>query len=120
MVAGARYTYAPSLLCESDVLSGCDTPAHYYQAILDVHFFWRHTWQDEGRMELELPEVAETDGQFLATQASHAIVLDMITRSDHIWPRYGTAPGCEFALPSSVFWWSKGSCETICRRVVFR
>lgn len=27
------------------------------------------------------------------TQSKHALVLDMITRSDTVWPRYGTTPG---------------------------
>jgi len=28
-------------------------------------------------------------------QAQHCLVLDMITRADYVWPRYGTANGYE-------------------------
>lgn len=90
------YEYAPSLGCWNEDFShpsGCDAPSHYFAAVLDAHFFWERTWSGEGRMNVTLPTRPETDGTLLATQASHALVLDMITRSDGIWPRYGTNPG---------------------------
>ena len=90
------FTYIPSW-CASDTLADCDTPSNYYSAMLDTHMFWKQTWAAEQRMELDLPSRPEdTDGALLATQASYALVLDMITRTGHeMWPRYGTAPGYE-------------------------
>merc|ERR1712100_842257 len=44
-------------------------------------------------MKIKLPSAGGTDGQLLVEQAQHAIILDMITRSGGIWPRYGTYPG---------------------------
>jgi hypothetical protein len=79
---------------EADGLAGCDAPAHFYAALLDVHFYWLDTWKEQGRMELSLPSrPADTDGVLVTNQATHALVLDMITRSDTVWPRYGTSPG---------------------------
>ena len=47
-------------------------------------------------MTLSLPSRPDdTDGAQLAMQASHSLVLDMITRVDTVWPRYGTEPGCK-------------------------
>jgi len=89
------YTYAPSLNCAFDGLAGCDAPAHFYSAVLDNHFFWKGTWEEEGRMSLDLPSPAEVNGTYLMQQASHGIVLDMIVRKDTVWPRYGTMPGYE-------------------------
>jgi hypothetical protein len=40
-----------------DALAGCDAPAKYFAALLDVHFYWERTWAKEGRMELRLPGV---------------------------------------------------------------
>ena len=48
---------------------------------------------DEGRLNLELPFHNHTDGVLLQMQAQHALVLDMITRVQGVWPRYGTSPG---------------------------
>ena len=49
-------------------------------------------------MSLHLPSrPQDTDGELLSMQASHGLVLDMITRSDTIWPRYGTSPGYDQA-----------------------
>ena len=45
-------------------------------------------------MHVDLPtRPADTDGALLRDQSQHALVLDMITRSDTVWPRYGTSPG---------------------------
>ena len=45
-------------------------------------------------MTVELPaRPQDTDGSQLAMQASHSLVLDMITRVGSVWPRYGTEPG---------------------------
>ena len=46
-------------------------------------------------MDVWLPtRPQDTDGALLTTQATHAIVLDMITRTgEGLWPRYGTNPG---------------------------
>ena len=61
---------------------GCASPADFYTAILDQHFFWEQTWADEDRMVLNLPSRPDdTDGSVLSAQASHGLVLDMITRS---------------------------------------
>ena len=62
-------------------------------ALLDNHFYWQATWETEGRMTLDLPTSGGTDGVVLTEQAQHAILLDMITRSGGVWPRYGTYPG---------------------------
>ena len=43
---------------------------------------------------LDLPSRADTNGSLLAAQAKYALVLDMITRQESVWPRYGTVPGC--------------------------
>ena len=88
------YSFNPSLDCKTDSLAGCGDPAGYFTAVLDNHFFWQQTWEKEGRMSLSLPaRPQDTDGALLAMQASHALVLDMITRIDTVWPRYGTEPG---------------------------
>jgi hypothetical protein len=95
------YEYNPSLGCplgsqnpKTLAPDGCASPADFYTAILDQHFFWQRTWEAEGRMRLDLPSrPADTDGALLSAQASHGLVLDMITRSDSVWPRYGTSPG---------------------------
>ena len=99
------YEYNPSLGCPlgSDnpktlAPDGCASPVDFYTAILDQHFFWQRTWAEEGRMVLSLPKRPEdTDGTVLLAQASHGLVLDMITRSDMVWPRYGTNPGYDQA-----------------------
>ena len=90
------FAYIPSW-CSTDTLADCDDPSNYYSAMLDTHFFWKQTWEEEERMILDLPERPDdTDGKLLVTQASYALVLDMITRTGHeMWPRYGTAPGYE-------------------------
>ena len=85
--------------CNSDTLAGCDAPSEYYRAMLDTYFFWQQTWKREGRMEVSLPHRNDTDGAQLAAQARYALVLDMITRTgQEFWPRYGTAPGCEYCF----------------------
>ena len=98
------YEYNPSLGCPMGsedprtlAPDGCANPADFYTAILDQHFFWERTWEQDGRMMLSLPNTSGTDGTLLALQASHGLVLDMITRSDTVWPRYGTAPGYDQA-----------------------
>ncbi len=51
-------------------------------------------------MSLALPGAdTGTDGQLLRDHALHAIVLDMITRTQIVWPRYGTSPGYEQSGP---------------------
>ena len=56
-----------------------------------------------GQAEEEMMKVAlpggetGTDGGLLWNHAQHAMVLDMITRSDMVWPRYGTSPGYDQA-----------------------
>ena len=51
-------------------------------------------------MSLALPGAnTGTDGRLLTDHALHAIVLDMITRTQTVWPRYGTSPGYEQAGP---------------------
>ena len=87
------YTYVPSM-CEADTLAGCDAASDFFGAVLDTHFFWSNTWEVEHRMELALPSRSDTNGTLLATQATHALVLDMIVRTgEQCWPRYGTNPG---------------------------
>ena len=44
-------------------------------------------------MSINLPNAGGTDGTVLTEQAQHALILDMITRSGGVWPRYGTYPG---------------------------
>ena len=90
------FAYIPSW-CASDTLADCDAPSNFYSAMLDTHFFWKGTFEQEHAMRLDLPRRPDdTDGVLLAAQASHALVLDMITRTGHnMWPRYGTAPGYE-------------------------
>ena len=77
--------------------------------LLLQHFFWRGTWKAEKRMELALPSRADTNGSLLATQASHALVLDMITRTgEEAWPRYGTNPGYNqqgIGANGTCCWW---------------
>ena len=46
-------------------------------------------------MVASLPSRADTDGELLRRQAVHALTLDMLTRNQEAWPRYGTAPGYE-------------------------
>ena len=53
-------------------------------------------------MSLSLPGAdTGTDGQLLRDHALHAIVLDMITRTQTVWPRYGSSPGYEQAGPGA-------------------
>ena len=53
----------------SEVLAGCDAPAHFFSAMLDTHFVWARTWAAEGRMHVQLPARAnDTDGALLAAQ----------------------------------------------------
>eukprot|EP00966_Prymnesium_polylepis_P327047 7382913-Prymnesium_polylepis.2 len=85
------FYYVPSW-CDS-ALADCVGASYYYTALLDAHFFWQRTWEAEQPMELELPARDDTSGALLAAQAKHALVLDMITRHETVWPRYGTEPG---------------------------
>lgn len=86
------FAYIPSWC--AGYLAGCVVAERYYSAMLDSYFFWEDTWTDEGIMQLSLPsQPLGTDGELLHNQARHALVLDMITRSDGVWPRYGTSPG---------------------------
>ena len=91
------YAYVPSF-CSDETLAGCDAPAEFYGAILDNHFAWEDTWRSEGRMAVQLPtRPQDTDGALLATQATHAIVLDMITRTGEGTSSFGFPPlyfGC--------------------------
>ena len=87
------FYYIPSW-CEEDALAGCVGAASFYSAMLDVHFFWERTWAQERPMTVDLPSRADTNGSLLAAQAKYALVLDMITRQESVWPRYGTVPGC--------------------------
>ena len=41
--------YNPALEC-TGVLSGCEPAAHYFAAVLAVHFFWQRTWATEQRL----------------------------------------------------------------------
>ena len=102
-----NHRYNPSLGCplgsenpQTLAPDGCASPVHFYTAILDQHLFWTQTWAEEGRMSLHLPSrPQDTDGELLSRQASHGLVLDMITRSDTVWPRYGTSPGTSALRP---------------------
>ena len=89
-------TYMPSKCTGDpydDEVAGCDAPGNYFAALLDNHFYWQTTWEEEGRMTLDLPSTGGTDGGMLTEQSQHAIILDMITRTGGVWPRYGTYPG---------------------------
>eukprot|EP00440_Ansanella_granifera_P019137 gb/GFBE01020791.1/.p1 GENE.gb/GFBE01020791.1/~~gb/GFBE01020791.1/.p1 ORF type:complete len:845 (+),score=132.62 gb/GFBE01020791.1/:1-2535(+) len=90
------FAYQPSA-CATEDLAGCSPARGYFAAMLDVHFFWERTWEQENRMRLALPQRADTDGGLLTLQAEHSLVLDMITRSVGIWPRYGILPGYDQA-----------------------
>ena len=88
--------YAPGVCAHDEALAGCAPAAAYFRALLDNHFYWQATWQREGRLELSLPSrPSDTDGELLRRQAQHALVLDMISRVQDVWPRYGTAIGYE-------------------------
>lgn len=90
--------YQPSL-CADDAMGGCIGAAEFFGALLDVHLYWARTWRDEGRMEVELPARNDTDGAHLGRQAQHSLMLDMITRVDTSWPRYGTSHARAQPLP---------------------
>jgi len=87
------FEYVPSFCPTSETMAGCVSSLRYYSAILDVHFFWERTWEEEGVMKLFLPAREDTDGGLLVKQAVHSILVDMTTRTGGIWPRYGTMPG---------------------------
>ena len=63
------FAYVPSW-CESDVLAGCDAAGDFYGAVLDTYFFWKDTWREETRMEVDLPSRGDTNGSLLATQVT--------------------------------------------------
>ena len=87
--------YRPGACPHDGGLADCAPAAGWFTALLDNHFFWERTWTREGRMDLALPSRGGTDGALLLRQAQTALVLDMITRAEGVWPRYGTANGYE-------------------------
>lgn len=77
------FAYVPDMCAGDEALAGCAPASGYFAAMLDNHFFWRDTWEREGRMDVSLPSrPADTDGAFLVRQSQYALVLDMITRVD--------------------------------------
>jgi hypothetical protein len=43
-----------------DTFAGCDPPRNFFSALLDNHFFWKNTWEKEGKMTVDLPTLGGT------------------------------------------------------------
>ena len=65
----------------------------FYQLLLENRKWWGNELANEGMMNVSLPSPATTNGTWLATQATHAIVKSMITRESKWHPRGGLHPG---------------------------
>ena len=65
----------------------------FYQLLLENRKWWSNELANEGMMDVSLPSPSTTNGTWLATQATHAIVKSMITRESKWHPRAGLHPG---------------------------
>ena len=80
-----------------DKIAGADG---FYENLLLTRQYWKQTLADEGMSELLLPSKSggATNGSWLHTQATHAIVRSMISREDTWHGRYGVLPGYGVSL----------------------
>eukprot|EP00966_Prymnesium_polylepis_P014580 336583-Prymnesium_polylepis.1 len=69
------------------------TAATFYAVLLENRRWWDAELAAEGMMELSLPSPRSTNGTWLAMQATHNLVLSMVTRNEKWGPRYGVLPG---------------------------
>jgi phage tail protein X len=65
----------------------------FYRTLLENRRWWAAELANEGMHELSLPSPNTTNGTWLATQATRAIVKSMITRESTWHPRAGVSPG---------------------------
>ena len=70
----------------------------YYGNMLAVKRYWDQTLEDEGMMQLTLPDTAANNGTWLVQQAVFSIVRSMISRDDTWHGRYGVLPGYGISL----------------------
>ena len=66
--------------------------------MLAVKRYWDQTLEDEGMMQLTLPDTAANNGTWLVQQAVFSIVRSMISRDDTWHGRYGVLPGYGISL----------------------